>query len=418
MAKIQDLKCPYWSSTRSVEKIDPSMKRMQSLLNGGAKLVEKEAKTEELFDGEISQSYGLTENPKKALRVVDQNFPLPQEKVCKQCGKVFQSMKALCGHMAFHSNRKLVMDNDFDTEFEAKKPRSKTKCKRYNKSSTNSSSYTLANATSSSVSEIDEKDQEEIAICLMMLSREYASCRGGVNPVVEYSGNYSVVLETKSRSNETRNAKKEGLKCNGGEVLDMNKTGEYKTDDSRMAIKTWKNESKKRTKEFLDDDNELIVESYKRVKYGSAYAEVLSTQQHKRSKYECFNCKRTFKSFQALGGHRPCHRRNNADDATDQETILKSESVGNNKGVAKEGTSKAVKQVRPKKPKGYVCPFCPRVFKSGQALGGHKRTHFLGGNAEISHQSLETKPVVHDLFDLNLPAPQEDDDNNAQFTLW
>ncbi|GAA0152227.1 hypothetical protein LIER_10759 [Lithospermum erythrorhizon] len=207
---------------------------MQSLLDGGAKFSEKEANFEE-HGCHISQNYGIRENPKKTLRVVDQNFPLPQDNVCKQCGKVFQSMKALCGHMAFHSERKIVMDNDFGTEFEEKKPRSKKKngkrCKRI--STTKSSSYALANA-SSSVTEIDEKDQEEIAICLMMISRGYTSFKGGMNPVVEYCDNNSVVLETKSRSNGMRNIKKEGLKCvyNGDEVLGMYKTGDEKLNCS------------------------------------------------------------------------------------------------------------------------------------------------------------------------------------------
>ncbi|XP_073128735.1 zinc finger protein ZAT9-like [Henckelia pumila] len=62
--------------------------------------------------------------------------------------------------------------------------------------------------------------------------------------------------------------------------------------------------------------------------------------------------------------------------------------------------------------KVHECPFCPRVFKSGQALGGHKRTHFLG----ISRNVIETSTIVKPFprirenlsIDLNLPAPEDD----------
>ncbi|EPS70538.1 hypothetical protein M569_04222, partial [Genlisea aurea] len=60
-----------------------------------------------------SASYGLRENPKKSWRAssgFDSKAPpllIPHEKmmICKQCGKGFRSPKALCGHMACHSEK-------------------------------------------------------------------------------------------------------------------------------------------------------------------------------------------------------------------------------------------------------------------------------------------------------------------------
>ncbi|KAL2321567.1 hypothetical protein Fmac_025946 [Flemingia macrophylla] len=51
----------------------------------------------------------------------------------------------------------------------------------------------------------------------------------------------------------------------------------------------------------------------------------------------------------------------------------------------------------------FECPFCYKVFASGQALGGHKRSHLLPSS---SSTSLRFK---HAFIDLNLPAPIEDD---------
>lgn len=85
-----------------------------------------------------------------------------------------------------------------------------------------------------------------------------------------------------------------------------------------------------------------------------------------KNKYRCGECKKRFRSYQALGGHRASHKK------------IK---VG---GV-----------------KSHQCPFCRRIFSSGQALGGHKRSHFIPNSSRIS-QVLS--------LDLNLPAPADDDE--------
>ncbi|KZV18910.1 hypothetical protein F511_17816 [Dorcoceras hygrometricum] len=50
--------------------------------------------------------------------------------------------------------------------------------------------------------------------------------------------------------------------------------------------------------------------------------------------------------------------------------------------------------------KVHECPFCDRVFASGQALGGHKRSHFVGAVSRIGGTLS---------IDLNLPAPVDDE---------
>ncbi|KAG8366433.1 hypothetical protein BUALT_Bualt17G0079300 [Buddleja alternifolia] len=424
-------------------------------------------------------SYTLRENPKKTWRAVDSRIPLPLERVCKQCGKGFQSLKALCGHMACHSEKdkglkddhswtseshKLVLDSNSDTE-EGEEIRLRTRSsKRYkNVVLMKSSSFSLANNGSSSVSEIDGQEQEEVAMCLMLLSRDSVNC--GFNSVVESSDNNSVVLETKSSSIDMRIGEKEGLnllhnqetkkiedmKLKGsvldGEIAQIENSdsgyfldecakaeSDVSVDGSRRVfafgekLKKYRTEFRKFLKEnvYDDDDGDDImasnfggIESRKR-KY-STTSEVFDENSQKRSKYECFNCKKTFKSYQALGGHRPCHKRTNAlyesryesgenvvEDSTDFRT--NSKLVESRKANAKNLS--ADKKIKPKK---HICPFCNRVFKNGQALGGHKRSHFINGNGESSNQRSVirpvTKPDAPDLLDLNLPAPEADEDD-------
>ncbi|XP_057807329.1 zinc finger protein ZAT4-like [Salvia miltiorrhiza] len=66
----------------------------------------------------------------------------------------------------------------------------------------------------------------------------------------------------------------------------------------------------------------------------------------------------------------------------------------------------------PRTPSGkkiHQCPFCDRIFSSGQALGGHKRSHFIGA-AAIERNSSAISQVLS--IDLNLPAPLDDDEGS------
>lgn len=60
------------------------------------------------------------------------------------------------------------------------------------------------------------------------------------------------------------------------------------------------------------------------------------------------------------------------------------------------------------KEKIHECPVCLRVFASGQALGGHKRSCSLSGDI-ITDRQVGGKNMI----DLNLPAPVDDDDVSA-----
>ncbi|KAH6798715.1 hypothetical protein C2S51_035199 [Perilla frutescens var. frutescens] len=478
--------------------------------------------------GNLLQSgYGLRENPKKTWRAVDSRLPLPQEKVCKQCGKGFQSMKALCGHMACHSdkdkgtakddhdhswtseNQKMVFDSQSETEVEEKfRLRTRSSKSRKCKKVVEDLPFVLANNGSSSVSEIDGQEQEEVAKCLMMLSRD-SGIKGGVNSVVESSDNNSVVMETKSSSIEMRiigrkEERVDGHVLNEGEVLLVEKNVLRKLEDggsldgeaakmedsdsgyfldecakaesdvsvdwfrrnggfsecrkpqmSLKLMKSWRNELSKSSKgnsydddDEEDDDDDGLMASRKR-KHGSENHEVrngsarvmksggeLCSNSQKKSKYECFNCKKVFKSYQALGGHRPCHKRSNASCESRDESGENSpdaaaayyrtnakfvESSSKKKPSAKSSSHLADKKSKSKKNnnKPHVCPFCDRVFKNGQALGGHKRSHFLTGHESNNLRSSSSRVEKPDLLDLNLPAPEADDDESGgQFFSW
>ncbi|KAE8721264.1 putative zinc finger protein [Hibiscus syriacus] len=111
--------------------------------------------------------------------------------------------------------------------------------------------------------------------------------------------------------------------------------------------------------------------------------------------FECKTCRKVFNSHQALGGHRASHRkvkgcsaaplddRNRKDDSLandDHDTFPPIKSTPAFRVYSLASTSK-------KKSNVHVCSICHRVFSSGQALGGHKRCHWITSNPPADHTS-------------------------------
>ncbi|THU66510.1 hypothetical protein C4D60_Mb05t14910 [Musa balbisiana] len=125
-----------------------------------------------------------------------------------------------------------------------------------------------------------------------------------------------------------------------------------------------------------------------------------------RSRYQCGACKKVFRSYQALGGHRANHKKTNGCVPAVELRTCEADSADTNLDV-----------------KVHECPFCFRVFSSGQALGGHKRSHFMTSPPTVTDKSPTSVPPPSispvtaatkcagsiGLIDLNMPAPTDDD---------
>ncbi|XP_022158363.1 zinc finger protein ZAT12-like [Momordica charantia] len=109
----------------------------------------------------------------------------------------------------------------------------------------------------------------------------------------------------------------------------------------------------------------------------------------------CKTCKREFKSFQALGGHRASHGKAKFMDVNSAEVFNPLRPP-----PAKSGT--------------HQCPVCGLQFPIGQALGGHMRRHRSTAAAAAVLKKSDGREVRVFGVDLNL-APV--DNNNLKLQL-
>ncbi|KAJ1426544.1 Zinc finger C2H2-type [Sesbania bispinosa] len=117
----------------------------------------------------------------------------------------------------------------------------------------------------------------------------------------------------------------------------------------------------------------------------------LLVQIHARARFKCEWCGKMFQSYQALGGHKANHKKKNP---CQEGGDFEDDQSGNNSNVADQ--------------KAFECPYCYRVFKSAQALGGHKKVHFSNTKTATAHTS--TNEFGGMLVDLNFPASGEDEE--------
>ncbi|XP_021911468.1 uncharacterized protein LOC110825326 [Carica papaya] len=461
------------------------------------------------FGAGSNSGYVLRENPKKTWRLTDHSSEetsvhLLHDKFCRECGKGFQSWKALFGHMKCHSekeklsinggdntsldggeqeswasaNQKLVMDSQSDNEAAGPPSRSRRSKRRIG---------TAAN--SSSVSEV-EQEQEEVAMCLMMLSRDVSNW-AGLNSVAESSDNNSVFLETKliSGNGDEKLKKKVNQKVMESSTVEYSASG-FSRIESRINRNQISSDGfskidekiRKRSglglgqveaqlgcsakKSFLDfaaaddddggdGDDDHYPDSLKKSTSDHDVSDselLIFKDSKKRSKFKCTTCDKIFQSYQALGGHRASHKKTrgcfSSTIDTNENTInethhhlhhhyqqqQKQQELSPIKSTRKETkTHQSVpnfeenNKAKTKKSKGHECPICLKVFQSGQALGGHKRSHLLVGTETKSNQTIviEQKPApkIREFLDLNLPAPVEDETGNnnnahAGFEQW
>lgn len=300
-------------------------------------------------DEEKSLFYGLRENPKRSIRLVDPEFS-------------FGVVDAAAAAAA--SASVVLQDRESETESSKNPTRRRSKRTRKleqqhrqeldiikklklnkSKSTIESSSWGHEPEPVSSIS--DTTTEEDVAYCLMMLSRD-----------------------------KWKRKEKQQQQQHHHDLIMFQQQDEDEDED----------EEAEKSMDETDESEEF---------------KSFNNKNRSRGKYKCETCKKVFKSYQALGGHRASHKKIKLYTPV-QETELDQENAG---ALITSASPPLLDK------KVHECPVCFRVFSSGQALGGHKRTHVTGLVASTSARSASASTKFgENLIDLNLPAPIDDDD--------
>lgn len=124
-------------------------------------------------------------------------------------------------------------------------------------------------------------------------------------------------------------------------------------------------------------------------------------------KHRCDTCNKHFRSYQALGGHQASHKKARLGVQTIREDRESKHEEYDNLGRCNN--------------KVHECPFCYRVFASGQALGGHKRSHagnrnyFVATTTRTATMAQSCSVPERGMIDLNLPAMMDDEPSRVEF---
>ncbi|KAJ8560561.1 hypothetical protein K7X08_022421 [Anisodus acutangulus] len=421
----------------------------------------------------INSPFDHTKKTSKFAKSSEDTLLTNKNKICKECGKSFQCWKALFGHMKCHSDKvssinstmeeedswnndlnhaihkQVIMDSLSDsTETAApnKKKRSSRKIKRYMTAATISSTITVANA-SPCVSKIDQ-EQEEVAMSLIILSRD-AGNWAGPNLCTEFSRNkYGELVKLKKIKNGSKsNVIHSRIPRNAYNISEVPTDKQKKIKGDKVSrieeceievpnkfvnseMDSDQKESCSKRKHFEMNECDFSVDSDTKKLKDQAFDFELIHDSEKKMKFQCTNCNKRFHSYQALGGHRASHKRTNKgcekvvtdiehlqNQAADSKLIKNS----SNDSTLDEFGEIVETSCVSKKIKGYECPICFKIFQSGQALGGHKRSHLIteskGNNKSIIIQ--EPTDEIRDLLDLNLPAPvEEESSEHVGFQPW
>ncbi|KAG2660335.1 zinc finger protein ZAT1-like [Panicum virgatum] len=123
----------------------------------------------------------------------------------------------------------------------------------------------------------------------------------------------------------------------------------------------------------------------------------------KRTQFPCVACKKVFRSYQALGGHRASNVRGGRGGCCAPPVAPPPPPQ------PQPPASPFPEHLDGEQPR--ECPHCNRVFASGQALGGHKRSHVCGAAtaAATAAASAPPSPINNPgMIDLNVAPPSEE----------
>eukprot|EP00261_Vitis_vinifera_P015309 XP_003635129.2 PREDICTED: zinc finger protein ZAT4 [Vitis vinifera] len=305
-------------------------------------------------------------------------FASMEKHKCKLCSRRFSSGRALGGHMRSHLATLPIPP---------KTPQHSDRTDPVSSSSSSSSSEEEEEG------EEQRSEGEEKALAYGLRENPKRSFRLA-DPEFSFAVDAGSVVqdresETESR-NPTRRRSKRAWKLgvpNQGLDLKKPKLGKSETTESPTELEPVSSVSNT----WPEEDIAMCLVMLSRDTWTRSDEDQDIKDEEERSVDE--TCKKVFSSFEAS----PVEKVVNKASKKKIKACFEDESNPENGGNVKI----------------YECPFCSRVFRSGQALGGHKRSHLLNNSttttaAAAAAASANSEKFQNGVIDLNLPAPPED----------
>nr|VDD15284.1 unnamed protein product [Brassica rapa] len=197
------------------------------------------------------------------------------------------------------------------------------------------------------------------------------------------------------------------------DLVMFNSQGQH--DEGNMSRLPWKRERSNHLNLSPDEDEELANCLVLLSNSGNAYKNERKTVKKQKTAhvFQCKGCKKVFASHQALGGHRASHKKVKGCFASQDK---KAEEEEEEEYKEEEDEEEEEEEDKPhittrKRSNVHECTICHRVFSSGQALGGHKRCHWLTPSTnylrmkplnDSSTHHHHSQPLDQPSLDLNL----------------
>ncbi|KAG2320858.1 hypothetical protein Bca52824_014071 [Brassica carinata] len=316
---------------------------------------------------------------------MEKKMIIEKKYVCKFCNKKFPSGKSLGGHIRIHTNEYSVASDSSSgknpkknkrlvdhREITSLKQQQQQLCCRECGSNHMNCHCEREDESfiSSSASEIDQ-EHKDTALSLMMMSIDSKGHNLVVNSLADSSENNSEILETKASSGEQLSLKNQDLKTDKVAVDDQLRSANDSSDSDYFMNGPKKSDSD------ISVDGSLRNTELNRFKNDDELG-----VKERGSKYDLRKSKRVLPSYESDS----CADTNSKIHRSSDCKMVKKASGAN------------------KSSKAHECPICFRVFKSGQALGGHKRSHSI----ESQERRIKHKAAADMQIDLNLSAQDVD----------
>ncbi|KAI3414618.1 uncharacterized protein J3R85_016029 [Psidium guajava] len=174
----------------------------------------------------------------------------------------------------------------------------------------------------------------------------------------------------------------------------------------------------------IEADKKIKVSGISKTRDVSTNKEVaaMTVKELTHRRFKCMTCNKTFPTFQALGGHRSSHNKERG-IVQPPEASLSTGASGTEKKLVLSPkilvveTNNCARSFAQEDFMTHMCEICCKKFPTGQALGGHKRCHWVGQtegppSSEVvspGDQASQSGPRAL-AFDLNEPPPTDEED--------